>query len=920
MRAVSLVAIASVCRAHAQTAPAGMPTPPVVQTPIVLPAPGMVPMPAPAGMPSGMPSAPPPVAMAASPEPPSDPTSPHRTIPAPRVSSSRVRRVIADVSLDLLLTRDYREASDTDDDWKTRGVPELVLVRYFEKTVNGVRRTLEIAAVAGVVSGYDIHLYGRDGGKGAEPRALNPDLAEVEALTRRLVEQAASAPHRLAPADTGAGSAGAMPGMVPGMPGMVPGMPGMSPGAPAAPSDRAALNTPEDLGHTTYDLSYIQADRAIAVLKALGYSTVEFSQAAGDSQYERVYLPSTTTGRDLPVIVKMIDAPKTSLMDSPPSPPASAGYPAMGMPMGQIPAAGFGATGAVTKAVPDIGGTFLHQQTAGEPQQRLLILYDRSDPAAMERLYGVLHDEIDVPARQVVISALVLEVNTDRTHDLGIQFQGEGGKSAFAFQLDALGNQLPFTYTFDKSAQKAFTFSATLRALVEKGEAQILSNPSVLVLDGRQARIQIGQQIPVVNTTTTAAGVAQSVDYFPVGIVLNLRPRISEDGSEVTMQVETIVSAAPPKANPSDVYYAPTVDNRQVQTFVRVGDDTPFIIGGLISSQTTSNRSGLPLLSQIPLLGALFRSSTSTAQKREVIVVLTPHVVPKDDPSFSYVIPKDSKTFDSFGNVLFRNSYRIRSTDVFDLGFIHESAILKDLVRRIRQRADVDPAIRRQEPFASVLAGQAPGEEILVRRMLWEIVRKSGFGSKIDPKKILVFQPSGADPKSTDFELSFLDAALAKVTKERNALVLGFDAVNAGTPEHPFSQPKADLSYESVTVDTYEKRLVELNRRKPDGSPDRWSIVLSDAYTGTSRPLDTLRDVLVLKRVLALNSSMPLTVKSFSVGRQIIFPTESDVERSVHVVDDDAARLFFEVTEYYRAFEEEFNRVTREAQQRLRPR
>ena len=90
-----------------------------------------------------------------------------------------------------------------------------------------------------------------------------------------------------------------------------------------------------------------------------------------------------------------------------------------------------------------------------------------------------------------------------------------------------------------------------------------------------------------------------------------------------------------------------------------MADNTPFIIGGLISTASNRRRSGIPFLSQIPILGALFGTHSTDEQKREVIVVLTPHVVPPDDPSFSYVIPKDSERFDSFGHLLFRNAYRI---------------------------------------------------------------------------------------------------------------------------------------------------------------------------------------------------------------------------------------------------------------------
>jgi hypothetical protein len=74
---------------------------------------------------------------------------------------------------------------------------------------------------------------------------------------------------------------------------------------------------------------------------------------------------------------------------------------------------------------------------------------------------------------------------------------------------------------------------------------------------------------------------------------------------------------------------------------------------------------------------------------------------------------------------------------------------------------------------------------------------------------------------------------------------------------------------------------------------------------------------MVLKRILALNSTLPLTIRDFYVGRQIIFPTQEDLRTSTHVIDRDAARLFFEVKEYYRAFENEFNWKTAKLVQEL---
>ena len=102
-----------------------------------------------------------------------------------------------------------------------------------------------------------------------------------------------------------------------------------------------------------------------------------------------------------------------------------------------------------------------------------------------------------------------------------------------------------------------------------------------MVLDGRQARILVGQQIPIVRTTSIVGSTTKSVDYVDVGIVLNLRPRISEDGSRITIQVETIISEAEERigaAGGGEVESAPIINNRKVQSFVRVANNTPFII------------------------------------------------------------------------------------------------------------------------------------------------------------------------------------------------------------------------------------------------------------------------------------------------------------------------------------------------------
>ena len=794
--------------------------------------------------------------------------SPAFSVRSPYRSLSKTRQFLNTVAMRILLLLDYTERTPGERIWKIAGLPGMAAARYFVKELEGdVYRTVELAAVDYPEGGYEIYVYGLEGH--ADEQRLNPDLPSIQASIQTMVQ--------------------------------------------TIQREQQTLDV-RDLGYEVYHLSYLQSDRALALLKALGYTAVEYTQQAGETLYDKIYAPTQNAQWRLPVIVKLIDATKTSLMEPPPGGTQTQQQTYRQTYSGQQ-------TRGQTSAVPDIGGTFLHQMTSGEPQQRLLILYDQDDPEPMENLLNLLREKIDLPARQIVIEALVIEINTDRMQDLGISFRRARDDYDVFFEEGSAGEALPFTFLFSRNAfGDALFYRSNLKALIESGDAEILSSPSVLVLDGRQARIQIGQQVPVAKTAATAATTISSVDYFPVGIVLNLRPRVSEDGSEITMQVETIVSAisrAAIQTEASQVFFAPTVDNRQVQTFVRVADNTPFIVGGLISTDRQERTVGIPILSRIPILGLPFRRNIVENNKMEVIVVLTPHVVPLEEKSFSYIIPKDSDIFDSFGNRLFRNAYRIRDDDVFDLKFLYESDIFQGLLARIGKGSEEDPSLKTTEPFASLLEGGVPGEEILVRRMLWEIVRKTNYARHIDLSRIIFFEDRPDASDSTGFQLAWLNRRLAGRDKKRNTLVLTFDARPQGTPEHPFVQPKAVVSYEHLTAQTYNARLTEGNRLGPDGSPDRWTILLTDAYAGTSRPVELLRGVLVLKRILALNSTLPLTIREFHVGRQIIFPTEQDLQKRFHIIDRDAARFFYEITHYYPAFEQKFNRQTRRIMETL---
>src|SRR5262249_53786153 len=244
--------------------------------------------------------------------------------------------------------------------------------------------------------------------------------------------------------------------------------------------------------------------------------------------------------------------------------------------------------------------------------------------------------------------------------------------------------------------------------------------------------------------------------------------------------------------------------------------------------------------------------------------------------------------------------------------FLRESDAFRSLVRCARRFVESRKMPGRTDPnLAPLLEGAVPGEEILVRRMLWEIIRKTDYGRFVDLDNAILFEEAPEGVSESGFTISFLSARLAGLTKDKNALVLTYNASTAGTPEHPFSQPTAALSIESLKPENFFSRLAQGNRRSASGAPESWAIVVTDAYAGTARPIDVLKGIMVLRRVIALNPSLPLTIDGFRAGRQIVFPTEAELHQSHHLLDEEAARLFYEITSYYPAFEQEFKQRAR---------
>jgi general secretion pathway protein D len=676
----------------------------------------------------------------------------------------------------------------------------------------------------------------------------------------------------------------------------------------------------------SYRLSYMQSDRTIALLKALGYSTVEYSVTRGESLNESIFT-AFQQSYTYPIIVKILDASKTSLMQ----PSLDGGY---------NPAS----------ATDRLSGTYLHQSTTGAPEQRLLIVYEKQYPEQLNTLLNLLRSEVDVAASQIVIEALVIEIDTNKAQELGLKYNlvgknnntsiDEGISSSFqSNQRDLFGwNQNRVTGSYDTNnydssfnfvgnspvpisgaleRMNPLGFTAELKASIADGSAEVLSNPTILVLDGRQALIRIGTQIPNKTVVQTNYGSTESVTYIDTGIVLNIRPRISEDGSEVTMQTETIVSTSRPYLNKDD--NPPEIESKTVQSFVRVSDNTPFIIGGLIEKDKTDGFTGIPILSSIPVLGNLFKTTTKKEGAREVIIVITPHIINTSEKSFSYVIPKDSETFDSFDNVLFRNAYRIRDDDLFDLSFATQSEYFQNIMGELEAYKSSHPEIAENDDIFGYLHDKVPGEEVIVRRMIWEIVHKSKYHQYISDDHILLFESHDEATYGNKFKTHLLNLLMGRlVDKPENSLVLNF-ADHKARSKGPFEHPRAMISLGKVSdPGNYVEQMSKLNSKDPNRNTLLLCPEIAPPGVRGANALEVLKGVLVLKRILALNSSMPVTINEFRVGRQIIFPTEQELKDKYHVIDYDAVKFFYEVINYYPEFENAFNRDSEEILRKIR--
>ena len=293
--------------------------------------------------------------------------------------------------------------------------------------------------------------------------------------------------------------------------------------------------------------------------------------------------------------------------------------------------------------------------TADENTNSLVIIASRESFAIIKRVI----DKLDIRRKQVFVEAVIMEMASDDSLDAGIGFHmgapdestntlglGSAQLNATSFGLDAqsllsglamgvFGEAIDVAIpdgTGGNATLSVPAFGVALNALQANSMVNILSTPNILTLDNEEAKIVVGRNIPFPISSGMDANGNQLVSYQreDVAITLKVTPQINES-NYVTLEIMQEVSEIEEDSSGLDVTSAGFITSkRSAETTVLVKDNQTVVIGGLMGQTETEVETKVPLLGDIPLIGALFRGRRDSSRKTNMLIVLTPHII--DDP------------------------------------------------------------------------------------------------------------------------------------------------------------------------------------------------------------------------------------------------------------------------------------------------
>lgn len=295
---------------------------------------------------------------------------------------------------------------------------------------------------------------------------------------------------------------------------------------------------------------------------------------------------------------------------------------------------------------------------ADESQNALIV---RARPGQIRQVEAILGD-LDVRRAQVLIQAAIVEVSGDNAAQLGVQWaSGDASSGVGIINFSNAGASLVDLATAavsgdyssanigqgaaigigssrkDSDGNRSF-HGALIQALNAVTDANLLSTPSIMTLDNQEAKIVVGQNVPFItgSTTTTGSGTTNpftTIERQDVGITLKVTPTLS-DGGTVRLDVEQEVSSVVPTSD--SIRSSDLITNkRSIKTTILADDGQTIVLGGLVQDDVKKSVSKVPLLGDIPGLGVLFRATSDSRVKRNLLVFLQPTIVRSSEAAVS---------------------------------------------------------------------------------------------------------------------------------------------------------------------------------------------------------------------------------------------------------------------------------------------
>jgi len=242
--------------------------------------------------------------------------------------------------------------------------------------------------------------------------------------------------------------------------------------------------------------------------------------------------------------------------------------------------------------------------------RRLLIVGPANQVAAAKAAVAL----IDVAPRQVMIEAMVTDMSSDDLDETGVTWD--------LGSLEVLETRTQTGMKFGTFTRTGLDFLGVIRAAVTRGSSKILAQPRILALDGETASVLSGQRIMIQTQQIVAGAVTTTIQEIRVGVELEITPRITADGyiiCNVKPQVSNIGGYTPQQL--------PIIVTREASSTARVADGQTLIVGGLMKEEEVRNLTRVPYISEIPILGELFKRRQVTRRPSELVIFITPKIV-----------------------------------------------------------------------------------------------------------------------------------------------------------------------------------------------------------------------------------------------------------------------------------------------------